>query len=134
MGFTHKISAWYYPYKQYNLVQAKENELAWIKKYYKRAREYSYYESRRPMSTRRALVVSNSFGAGVARHLAPGFQSLLQININHLQDNEYPLFFSDFIDHLRLTDIIFIFHDHEFISGSYLKRISQTLLSGDPVD
>jgi hypothetical protein len=129
MGFSRNIYTWHYPYARYKIIKTKIQELAWIKNYYKRASDYSQFETGEPISKRRALVISNSFGAGIARHLAAGFQSLLHVNIGHLQDDEYRAFFADFIDTLQPTDIIFIFHDDEFVSGGYLNKISQALVS-----
>lgn len=128
-GFIRNISTWHYPYTQYKIVKTKEHELDWIKNYYKHANDYSQYETFQPISEeRKALVISNSFGVFIAPHLAPGFQSLLHININDLQDNEYLMFWSDFLDKLQPTDIIFIFHDDIIVTGYRLKNISQALV------
>jgi hypothetical protein len=127
-GFNRSINIWHYPYDAYQ-TKITYSEPAFVKEYYQRAEEYNRFDTEHPMSERRALLISNSFGVYVAPHLAPGFRSLIHININYLQKKEYHNFFHNLIDRINPTDIILMIHDDELIKQSFLSNIKNHLQS-----
>jgi hypothetical protein len=64
-----------------------------------------------PASGRSALLLSNSFGAFVAPHLAPGFKSLTHVNLNALQEAEAEVFLQQLMERVKPDDVIVLFHD-----------------------
>ncbi len=99
----------------------------WIIPYYQRAKDFSLYNPGKPLSDRRALIISDSFGAAVVRDLAAGFKSLHHVNITALKPEEYPVFFGHFINGLNVSDVIFIFHDTAVINGFIMNRVVRGL-------
>lgn len=127
IGFKHPVMIWHYPYEQFGVTKKGVAKMPHLKKYYQRAYDCALFETENPLSERRALVISNSFGAGVARHLAPGFRTLHQVNINSLQEKEYPAFFGEYIDLVHPTDIIFIYHEYNIMWGFPFSDIADVL-------
>lgn len=129
-GFSREINVWDYPYEKYGL-QKHWQKPGWVKDYFAKAQEYCYYTAKHPMSDRQALIISNSFGIGVAKHLAPGFKKLYFVNINFLEKKECKLFFSKFIDRLQVTDIIIVIHDEGLVGflgpGTPIAQMANTL-------
>lgn len=121
MGFRQEIVYEDYPYSQYDITRRRN--LSWIKPFYNRIRDFSVYYAGRPETERTALVISNSFGAFVAPHLAPAFKSLHHVSINHLTRKEENKFFNAFIDSIAPTDLIFVLHDQVLIKGNMLSRV-----------
>ena len=74
-------------------------------------RPEAYVKTALEYSQRRALVLSNSFGVYVTRHLAPGFSELYHVNINHLTAEEAGPFLTTIVDEVRPTDLLYIVHD-----------------------
>ncbi|WOJ95192.1 hypothetical protein R0135_08460 [Congregibacter variabilis] len=110
MGFVRSVQAWTYPYADFR-VSVNRGKPEWVTRYYSRARDFGTYVSARPASNRSALLLSNSFGAFVAPHLAPGFKSLTHINLNALQESEAALFLQQIMERVKPDDLIVLFHD-----------------------
>ena len=110
LGFGRRISAWKYGYKK-NRLKWRRQQPEWIRDYYTNARDFKRYTAENPLSPRRALVLSNSFGAYIVGHLAPGFSELYHININHLKAGEANLFLTTVLDRVRPNDLLYIVHD-----------------------
>ncbi|EAQ97355.1 hypothetical protein [Congregibacter litoralis] len=110
MGFTRRVEAWIYPYASYG-VRVARGEPAWVKRFYSRARDFGQYRAANPASPRSALLLSNSFGAFVAPHLAPGFKTLTHINLNALQRQEADAFLKEVMMRVKPDEVIVLVHD-----------------------
>ncbi|MCP5055411.1 MAG: hypothetical protein GY937_01660 [bacterium] len=110
MGFFRRIEVWDFPYAAQGLDYHPRNPEV-VREYYERARGFSTWNSTDPLSDRSALLLTDSFGKPLARHLAPGFKKLVHVNLNHLQPREWKGFFTSFLDQLEFSDVIFLSHD-----------------------
>jgi hypothetical protein len=110
LGFPRRVRAWEYRYPHYRL-RHQRGQPEWVRDYYARAHDFSLYTAARPASQRRAVVFSNSIGAFLAQHLAPGFAELYHVNLNHLAPEEARGFIAAVLDRVRPTDLLFLFHD-----------------------
>ncbi|MFT4767884.1 MAG: hypothetical protein ACI8RN_001014 [Glaciecola sp.] len=126
LGFVRRVQAWTYPYADYR-VSVKRGEPDWVTRYYVRARDFGSYVSAKPASNRSALLLSNSFGAFVAPHLAPGFKSLTHINLNALQEAEATVFLQQLMERVKPDDVIVLFHDGG-IPSSPLYMLANALI------
>ncbi|MFT4655236.1 MAG: hypothetical protein ACI82S_002896 [Patiriisocius sp.] len=124
IGFERAVNVWHYPYQSYGVSKTTVARQM-VMPYYSRIRDVSYYKTESPMSDRKLLLLSNSFGAYVAPHLAPGFKELYHVNLNHLQKDEYKRFFNEFINSLSITDVMFIVHDDGLINSWGKKLIRE---------
>ena len=124
LGFIRRAKAWRYPYSEYQVkITRKSPEL--IKQYYKNVRDYSEFDTSNPATDETALVLSNSFGAYTAPHLAPAFKKLYHINVNHMMTKEKARIYGKLIDRLNPDRIIFIFHDDAMINFRRIGGIVQ---------
>ena len=122
IGFERKVKVWQYPYEHYG-VQKEKGFWKTLRPYYKRAGDIHHYSTKNPLSERKALLLTNSFGAFVAPHLAVGFKDLYHVNVNHLHATEKEAFKGEFIDNLGVTDVILLVHDSAFVSKHVLSLI-----------
>lgn len=125
MGFAYTVEAWRYPYAAYQISRDRE-WAGWVLEHYARARDYALYGAASPASERRALLLSNSFGAFFAPHLAPGFREVLHVNLNHLQEHEAAGFLSAVVEKFRPTDLIYLVQDSG-IPNAPLRLLAQGL-------
>jgi hypothetical protein len=122
LGFIRRAKVWHYPYKDYQVKRIHQSpEL--IKQYYKNVRDYSEFDTKNSATNETALVLSNSFGAYTAPHLAPAFKKLYHININHVMEKDNRRIYGDLIDQLNPDKIIFIFHDEAMITSLPIKKL-----------
>jgi len=110
LGFEREATAWSYPYFAYQ-VEKQFQEPQWVLKTYERAQDFFTYTTGNPASGRTAILLSNSFGAYIAPHLAPGFKTLYHINLVNLRAGEARPFFEDLIAKTRPTEVIYLLHD-----------------------
>jgi hypothetical protein len=125
-GFTRSIKVWDYDYDDFALsIQWGQPQA--VKRYYQRAGDFRLLTSANPLSSQKALLITNSFGAFAAPHVAPAYQTLLQVNINHLQLAEFNGFFNAFCSQWAPDDLIFIFNDAFFMRPIVWQAIAKTL-------
>lgn len=123
LGFIRRAKAWRYPYSDYGIKTTRKSpEL--VKQYYRNARDYTEFETDAPLTNETALVLSNSFGAYTAPHLAPAFKKLYHINISQVREEEEESIYGELIDRLNPDKIIFIFHDDAMINFRRLGKIA----------
>lgn len=82
-----------------------------VREWFEHARDFGTYLTDRPLSQRSALVISDSYGYRGAKHLAPGFKSVVWVNTNSLQAHEVAGFFGEFVRNMKPDDLIFLFHE-----------------------
>ena len=110
LGFSLPVKVWSYPYNDFG-VKHMPVLPGPTEKYYERVNDYSYYRTNSPLSDRKAIILSDSFGYNAVSHLAPGYTEVLHINISNLQEPEKRSFYVDYIDNYKPDDVIFLFHD-----------------------
>ncbi|NRB72224.1 MAG: hypothetical protein HRU51_09955 [Xanthomonadales bacterium] len=110
LGFRREIRVWYFPYRKYDLT-IKQRQPAWLRAWFPSQRNYRMVTTIVPASERRALLLSNSFGDYVYRDLAPGFRSLVHMNINNVSTDEIRQFGSSMLTQADATDLILLAHD-----------------------
>ncbi|MCG6897174.1 MAG: hypothetical protein LJE61_13150 [Thiocapsa sp.] len=110
IGFTRSST---FPSFDYTSFKTKRvfREPAGVLRYYRKATDFGTLNTGNPLSDRNALMISDSFGAFLVEHLAPGYRSLIYVNTNHLEQDEMALFFSEFIQTQKVDDLLFVFHD-----------------------
>jgi hypothetical protein len=109
-GFRIKLTGSLYRYGDYRpRVHLQNPDM--VKSYYSRASDFGTWTSKNPLTKRKLLVISDSFGSFAARHLAPGFSELTWININHLKKEEVKPFFQELLPGLQPDGILFLFHE-----------------------
>lgn len=118
MGFTRDIKIWSYPYDAYGINGGVgDKRLDHMKKYYSRMNDFSYYETKNPLQTKNAVLISDSFGQFTAKHLAVGYSTLRHFNVSHLLEGEKVKFFRQVTMLNKGMDIIFLFFDGSVVSG-----------------
>lgn len=126
MGFIYQQPVWHYPYKDFGVIRANEQpEL--VLRYYPLATDFAHFTTASPASDRTALVLTNSFGAFVAPHLAPGFREIFQVNINDLDPIQTLPLMRAMQNQHAITDVIYLVHDTGFINGFKLTQLSQAM-------
>lgn len=133
IGFRLFEPMWTFPYADYGVQRLRQKPDS-TRTYYANATDFAEFRTDRPASQRTALLITNSFGAFLAPHLAPGFAALYQINIGGLKEDEYEAFMGAFIDQLDVTDVMFLFHDRGFANGAALSLLSETARSRKPTE
>jgi hypothetical protein len=129
-GFREAITVWKYPYADYG-VRAAKHRGKWARRFFPRKQDYRRYQTSNPVDPqRRALLISNSFGAFLAPHLAPGFASLVNLNINQLSQADYRAVVVDYVARGNFTDLIFVLHDLSLITG-YKFGLMERALTAD---
>ncbi|MBK1724317.1 hypothetical protein [Thiocystis violacea] len=93
---------------------------------YQRALDFGTYETGAPITERTALILSDSFGAFTAAHLAPAYRRLTWINVSDLRDEEGPGFLTDCLGRIPAQDLFFVFHDGGALWDG--GRLQQTFL------
>jgi len=126
MGFTRQINIWTYRYRDFGVVMH-NHQPEWIKSYYPRARDFAHFQTRRPASSRTALLLSNSFGSFVAPHLAPGFKDLYHINVNYLAAENTQALLTAILENYPITDLIYLAHDGGLMNNFKLNQLSNGL-------
>lgn len=121
LGFDLEGSAWKYQPVSYELTKS-NREPKDIINYYRKAKEYAYYESSNPISNKHTVLLSNSFGQSVAPFLAAGFASLLHVNIDQLETTEFDQFFKVFLKKRNVDMVILLMQDAAFVKSPFLKR------------
>ena len=111
VGFRRKIDVWHYPYTSFDVNPMQQVLAKKLRKYFKNASDFSFFRTANAMTERRALIISNSFGAFVVPHIAPAYKELAHVALYRLQEHEKKNFFSSFVDSFAPDDIIFIIHD-----------------------
>ncbi|MEM9302589.1 MAG: hypothetical protein AAGE01_10785 [Pseudomonadota bacterium] len=130
LGFDRNATVWRFPYRGFGVTQ-QFREPEFIREHFPGARDYSFFETENPMTERRALVLSNSFGRYLAPHLAPAYRSLAQANLNHLRPREMRRFFDEFPPKIGATDIILLIHDRALIDRWSLDDMIRALEPDD---
>lgn len=105
-GFSRKIKVITYPYKKFNTTLTVPE---WGQSLSKRG-QFLHYTTSNSLSTKRCLLFSNSFGAGLAPHLAKGFKELYLCNLNHVNPEEEKQLFSR-ITEITKPDYIYVLFD-----------------------
>ena len=109
-GFDRTFRAPDYDYSQFG-IQIKGQTPTFINECYLRALDFGSVQTRSPMSERSALILSDSFGARTAPHLAAGYRNLVWINVTRLQPSESAAFVHDCLPKIPADDVFFVFHD-----------------------
>jgi len=122
LGFDRQIKAWFYPYSGYKIHRSTRSP-SLVKQYYRNATDFAEFKTANPATEQTALVLSNSFGSFTVPHLAPAFKTLYHVNINHLAEDEGPVFYAQLIDSLNPDRIIFIFEDTSLIRETAISTI-----------
>jgi len=125
LGFTRSINTWRYPYQDYK-VKKMLRKPEWVSQYYAKARDFSMYSTSNPASERTAVVLSNSFGAYIAPHLAPGFKTTYHINLLTLAEDETVPFFEALLARTQPTDVIYLVHDGA-LPNQPLQRLARKI-------
>jgi hypothetical protein len=112
LGFTRQIQAISYPYTAFAL-KKKWGNPSFVLDYYKRAQasQFVTINSGNPLSSRTALSVGNSFSQNTADNLAPGYRSLINVQINDLKKEEFVPFFTELVPRVAANDLIFVFNE-----------------------
>jgi hypothetical protein len=110
MGFKREIKTWRYDYDAYG-VQPQRRAPDWLRPVYPGARGFSRYHSSQPLDTGRALILSDSFGAYLAPHLAPAYAALTSINIKDLKSSEREAFLDTALRETEAGELIILVHD-----------------------
>lgn len=100
-----------------------------IRQWYTRASDFREASADNPMTSRTAVVISNSFGAFAVKHLAPAYRRVVQVNVNDVLPGEGAAFFDEVIRQVAPDDLIFLFHDESVAAEG--KRMFQYLLRGE---
>jgi len=99
-----------YDYAAFGVTE-KAREPAFIKQWYARASDFREASTGNPMTSRTALLISNSFGAFAVKHLAPAYRRIVQVNVNDVLPEEGAIFFEEVVQEVVPDDVIFLFHD-----------------------
>ncbi len=110
LGFKTWLKYWKYDYDNAFGMVCEHSKPKLVKKFHKRAQEFKRFHCRLPMSDRKALVLGNSFGGPLSRHLAPGYKELVFVSFNGITFEDMAGFL-EFINQYAPDDLIFIFHD-----------------------
>ncbi len=125
LGFERPIQVWDYPYQKYQLKRESSGPmLEALRPYYERLSEYSQYSCGAPLQNKNAIILSNSFGASLAKHLAIGYKTLKHINIFQLQEHEKDRFYQKMLYSGEGMDVIFVLHDDAVAYGETLKSLA----------
>ncbi|MEM8489813.1 MAG: hypothetical protein AAF756_03230 [Pseudomonadota bacterium] len=116
MGFSRDIKAWRYRYRQQ--VKITRSPPSWVLSQFPTIKVTATYDTERPLSRRRAVLLSDSFGAFVAPHLAIGFEQILRLNIKSLGKPEAEQFLTVALKKTAATDVILLLHDAGLDTGS----------------
>jgi len=124
LGYDKRIKDWFYDdYTPFGLSQAFK-EPQEVGRIYKKAYDWRTFTVKNPMSRRKALVLGDSFAAKNALALAPGYESLLQININGIEPDEL-LALKAYLDRFHFDDVFFIMSDDN--AFRLIPHIARTL-------
>lgn len=110
LGFPFRISTRIYDYAP-SRPRRVAMQPAFVPDYYARARDWGTIVSERAYTRRTALIVSNSFGRAVAKHIAPAYRSTTWINVNDLQPEERARFFAELLPRIDPDDLLFVVND-----------------------
>ena len=110
MGFIRTVSAWTYNYPEYKIRRTRKSP-EWVMDFFPKVTDLSVFATAQPASNRKAVLLSDSFGAFMAPHLAPGFKRLLHININSISKAEAEPLISAIMARFKPDDIIYLKHD-----------------------
>jgi hypothetical protein len=124
IGFKRRIKVWSYPYKSFKVSENQQSKFGYLRRYYERMYDFSYYTSSNPLQDKDAVLISNSFGAFIARDLAPGYKSLLHINVNNLQRKDQKELFDHLFTLGKNMDFIFLYHDAALAGRNGLVKLS----------
>lgn len=112
-GFSRKIQALRYPYANF---ETTVEEPEWISSLCKQ-KGLLHFATANGLSTKRGLLMSNSFGIELAPHLAKGFSDFYFFNLNHLKPEEGPEFFTRIVEKTRPDFIYILFDDAGIIAA-----------------
>ncbi|WP_321491550.1 hypothetical protein [uncultured Desulfobacter sp.] len=110
LGFETRIKFWRYDYESAFGMVCEHQKPDRVKKFHKRAEEFKRFQCLHPMTEKKALVLGNSFGGPVSRHLAPGYKELVFVSFNGITHDDMARF-PEFINQYAPDDLIFVFHD-----------------------
>ncbi len=128
IGFDRIMKVWNFPYAEFEVNGGfRHEQLNYMKQQYPRLGDYSYYLTKNPLQNKSAVVLSDSFGGPVARHLATGYKTLTHYNIFELQDSEKKSFYKQIFKSGSGMDIIFLFHDGGIVYRPTLQNLADTL-------
>ncbi|MEM1403790.1 MAG: hypothetical protein AAGG55_10710 [Pseudomonadota bacterium] len=109
LGITRKTEVWQYEYVQG--IRRFRRVPAWVRESYPSVRGFSRFETSQPLREGRALILSNSFGAYLAPHLAPGYRELAQTDFKNLFGDQRDVFLQRAIKEARPDDLLLVVHD-----------------------
>ncbi len=99
-----------YEYSDNSLERCFTSEcLPGLEAYYMRGEVFKY--SRKSPHNNRLLLLSDSFGPGVMRHLFAGFQEVVAIELNQLKKDEEQNFLYWVSEAVQPTHMIYVMHD-----------------------
>ena len=107
-GFGRTVRARTYPYAGF---RTERDQPDWILELCKQGKALWRYRTENALSTKRGLLLSNSFGIELAPHLARGFKEFHFFNLNHLKPDEEHEFFRRIVDFTRPDHIYVLFDD-----------------------
>ncbi len=112
-GFSRKVKAWKYPYVPCPSLMTKPD---WTRALLKRG-GLLQYSTTNSLTTKRGLLMANSFGIDLAPHLAKGFSELFFLNLNQVRLEEEELLFSRIVDLTKPDHIYILFDDAGIIAA-----------------
>lgn len=92
-------------------VTERTREPPFVRQWYSRASDFREALTDNPMTSRTALLISNSFGVFAVRHLAPAYRRIVHINVNNVLPEEGAGFLENVVRRVAPDDLIFMFHD-----------------------
>ena len=122
LGFERQEKTWKYDYRKFQINHTlKSPEL--ISENYEYVSQFSQYTTEGSLTQDKALLITDSFGIYTAEHLAPGFKTLIHVNVTDLKEGEMSNFYGEMIDKIAPDRILFLFNDQSFIGRYALNRI-----------
>ncbi len=74
LGFKYPIRVWEYNYDEYGITSDNTYLAKLLEGYYETAVDFSCYRTKFPITKRRLLILSDSFGKYIAKDLAPAYK------------------------------------------------------------
>lgn len=110
-GVTLFDSTMKYDYQQHDVIECKGRTcLKELNTYYKNGSIISL--KRETLNKNKLLLITDSFGAGIAPHFIRGFKEVTLLNLNHLTNDEQIEFYPWVLNTVKPTHILFVSHDY----------------------
>jgi hypothetical protein len=125
IGFPAPGEMWQFPYAEQQIQKDDISKLAIELKVDSSISKFvlSRYTTKNPLTQRRAVILSNSYGLFAARDLATGYRSLTHININMLPRGGFHSLFSSSLFEHKPDDIVVIVHDAVMTSPTVFSTV-----------